>query len=374
MSVLNAISQFLTPSMIGRIANMLGIPQGAAQTALKAAVPMVLSTLLGATKTTQGTDAFSAALARQAPNPLDALTDALGNDASSVADMGGSMLSSIIGGGPMNMLASKLKDYAGLPETASSPLLGVVGSLAMAGLGKSAQDGGLDTAGVLRQLQGEKDAISRAIPSDFAAALGDTGLLDAIGGDAREAAATAPPRIAAAPRPAATPVAPPEPERTSGGWSRWIIGLAVLALLAWLLSNMFGRTPETPTTAAPATAEAPATAAMTDPLMVGDVDLGATVRGAFDQLTTSLGGISDAATAEAALPDLTAVRDRLAGLDTAVAGLSTDGKSALQTLITGALPTLRDTIDRLLGNAAVAGVIKPVLDDILAQLTSFTGS
>jgi hypothetical protein len=392
MSILSVVSQFLTPSMIVRIANLLGASQGSAQSALKGAVPGVLSAILGASGTKQGADAFSAALARQRPGALDALTGMLGRDARGVADSGADMLSSIIGGGRMGVFASKLKDYAGLPEGASGSLLGVVGSLAMAALGKSAQDRGLDAAGVLRELQGEKDEIARALPGDFASSLSGAGLLDSIADRIPSgAAAAAAPKVSAAPRPAAPRATISEPPKASGGgWWRWVVGLAVLALLAWLLTNMLGREPEAPTTEAPpatdtpetteapATAEPPTTAAApapsepTEPLVVDGTDLGATIRGTFNQLTSTLGGITDVASAEAALPTLTAVRDDLAGLETAVAGLPAEGKSALQSLVAGALPTLRETSDKLLGDSAIAGVIKPVLDDVLARLTAFS--
>lgn len=422
MSILSVVSQFLTPQMIERIAGMLGAQQSSVQSALKGAVPGVLSAILSAAGTKQGSEAFSAALARQKPGALDALGGMFGKDGRGTADSGADMLSSIIGGGRMGVFASQLKDYAGLPEGSSGALLGAVGSIAMAALGNTAKDRGLDAAGVLRELQGEKDEIARALPGDFASSLRDAGLLDSIPGIPGAAAAAAPKVAPVPPRPVPPRATVSEPRTTvtepprqsGGGWWRWVVGLVVLALLGWLLASMFGSEPEAPvteappatdtpetteappaadapettaappaadapeTTEAPAATEPPATAAApepaepADPLVVGGTDLGATVRGSFDRLSSTLGGITDTASAEAALPALTSVRDDLAGMETTVAGLPPEGKSALQSLITGALPTLRETNDKLLGDSAISGVIKPVLDDILNRLTAYS--
>ena len=73
--------------------------------------------------------------------------------------------------------------------------------------------------------------------------------------------------------------------------------------------------------------------------------------------------MTDAASAEAALPTLTAVRDELAGLETTVLGAPGGRQVRTAELVSAALPTLRETSDRLIGDTAVAGVIKPVLDD-----------
>ena len=90
---------------------------------------------------------------------LDSVATMLGQNPRGVADTGADMLSSIIGGGRMGVLASKVKDYAGLPEGSSGSLLGVVVSMAMAAFGKSAQDRGLDAAGVPEVNTLDRDAV-----------------------------------------------------------------------------------------------------------------------------------------------------------------------------------------------------------------------
>ena len=180
----------------------------------------------------------------------------------------------------------------------------------------------------------------------------------------------------------------------------------VAALLFWLLSQWLApeqepvvetpapeaTAPATVTTepaapattvepAAPATAPEPTaapaapaeTAAVPDnPLLVGGVDLGAQVSGALDQITGAFAGITDAASAQAALPDLTAARDTLAGLEPQVTALPEAGKSALKSLIATELPAIETSANSLLANTAVAGTVKPVVDDIIARLKAYS--
>jgi hypothetical protein len=106
--------------------------------------------------------------------------------------------------------------------------------------------------------------------------------------------------------------------------------------------------------------------------VVGGVDIGAGVKGALDTLTSTFSGITDAASAQAALPKLTEARDALNGFEGTVTALPAEGKSALKTLVAGALPTIQASADKLLADSAIAGVVKPVVDDILAKLKAFS--
>ena len=105
--------------------------------------------------------------------------------------------------------------------------------------------------------------------------------------------------------------------------------------------------------------------------MVGGVDIGAQVTETLDTLRGTFSGITDASTAQAALPDLTAARDTLSGLETQINALPAEGKSALQSLVASALPAIEASANGLLANSAVAGVVKPVVDDIIARLKAY---
>ncbi len=89
--------------------------------------------------------------------------------------------------------------------------------------------------------------------------------------------------------------------------------------------------------------------------------------------TGTLAGVTDAASATAAVTSLSEADSALGGLQTAVNSLSGEGKTALQALIATALPGLRTTIDGLLADSAIGPILKPVLDNIVAKLTAYGG-
>jgi hypothetical protein len=91
----------------------------------------------------------------------------------------------------------------------------------------------------------------------------------------------------------------------------------------------------------------------------------------MDSVSSAFAGITDVASAEAALPQLTEARDTLTGLESTVSALPAEGKTALQQLVSAALPTIQSSADTLLADSAVAGVVKPVVDEIIAKLQAF---
>jgi len=247
MNVVHAISQAITPSVLNQIAGLLGASQDTVQKALTGAVPGVLAAVLSAVSNKQGTDAVAAASERQDRGMLDNLPALLEHDARAVAATGSDLLSSIIGGGRMGVLASKLKDYAGLPEGTSGALLGVVGSMALGALGKAADARGLDANGVAHMLEAQKDDIARSLPGDFANTLQGVGLLDAIAdrldllGSA--GAAAAPPGSTQADTASLSSSAAASSTSAPGGaptliarWWRWALGIIAFALLLSLFS------------------------------------------------------------------------------------------------------------------------------------------
>lgn len=107
-------------------------------------------------------------------------------------------------------------------------------------------------------------------------------------------------------------------------------------------------------------------------LVVGGVDLGKQLGEVVDGLKTSLGGITDAASAQAQLPTLQQLQAKLDGMTATVEGLPAEGKSALATLVSASLPTLRTTAEQIAALEGVGPVVKPVLDAIIAKLDAWS--
>ena len=143
------------------------------------------------------------------------------------------------------------------------------------------------------------------------------------------------------------------------------------AAFAWHL--MSGRHAEGPKTAV----EAPSPAEALDKLRgvkVGDVDILALAKSAVDDLRSSLKGIKDEATAQAAVPELTkdgSQFDQLIGL---LGQLSPETRKTLTDAFVAIKPRLDKLFDQALALPGVGPVIKPTLDTIRSKLNTLVAT
>jgi small-conductance mechanosensitive channel len=107
-----------------------------------------------------------------------------------------------------------------------------------------------------------------------------------------------------------------------------------------------------------------ATAALTE----GGIDLGQEVGTAVSDAKSVLEGITDKASAEAALPSLEGVKTKLDELGATVGKLPDAGKEALASLLDDSLPELQALVTKVEGIEGVGEVVKPTLDSIVATL------
>lgn len=351
MDIMKMATGAVTPVIAAKVAGALGLPEGVVRKAMAVGIPVILASLLKRGSTAGGTEAISATLGGLENNPLDGMSGALGDasQVSAAAQSGSDMLASLMGAGWSNSLVKTLAGYAGIDEKAAGPMLGLAGSAALGGLKTAANEQDLDTAGVMRMLGSQKDQINAAIPSDLGRMLSSAGVLPR----------AADLKIA---RPAVAPA-----KARSGNKLKWASGLVALAVLAWLGSQFFGGGTDPVTTAA---IENPAVA---DASVAGGANIGETVQGVFTTLTSTLGSVTDVASANAAVASLTGADTTLAGLEATVGGLSGEGRTALATLIGAGLPALTATADRLLADSAIGPILKPALDSIMTRLASYAG-
>jgi hypothetical protein len=226
MNLMKIATGALTPVLASKLAGTLGLPEGLVRKGLAVALPVVLAAVLKRGGTPDGAQAISAAMNSMPRDPLSTLGQMLGgspDDARSLGRTGNDVLASILGQGQSASLAEKLAGYVGGNKDAVSTLLGVAGAGALGSMRNAADDQGLDVAGVMKLLSSQKDEIAAAIPTDFARNLGGMGLLPS---DIQSAATSMASR------------AVPEPK--GGGWFKWAIAAAVIALAVWLLPQFFG--------------------------------------------------------------------------------------------------------------------------------------
>jgi hypothetical protein len=365
-NLVSLVMQFLTPEMVGRIASALGLDRGSTQSAIAAAVPALLAGLSNVASQPEGAQKLADAV-RQQSTALGGFIDKLGpGNQASLIDKGTQILSSLIGGRDQTALAGAVGSFAGVGRGAGTSLLGI---LAPAVMGTIAQQSGrgIDGAGIANLLAGQKDNIAKALPAGFGDMLADTDLLGSLGGAARaaSAAATGTARAASAAASSAAYGIGDARRRAADAagtsalrWTYWAIPLLAIAAVAIYL---FSRSADDMIVGGLGTAQN---------LTVKGVDLGGQIADNVSSLRTTLAGITDAASAENALPklkEITAQLDNVAGLK---GQLTATQRTTLSGLVNPAMPPINELVQKVLAIPGVAEVLKPTLDTLTTKLST----
>ena len=363
INLVSLIMQFLTPDMIGRIASALGVDRNNTQTAIGAAVPGLLAGLCGVATQPGGAQKMVDA-ARQQTGGLGSFANMIGaSSQSSLVEKGSQILSSLLGGRDQTALAGAVGKYAGLGQSASGSLLGMLAPIVMGTIGQQQGARSLDAGGIASLLSSQKDNIAAALPAGFANMLAGTGLLDSLGGAARTATAAAS-QTARVTTSAARAIGDTgqRAAAVSLNWLYWLIPLlAILAVLIYLFAR--------PTEQVVVQPGAPAIPSLT----VGGLDIRKEVTDSITNLRTTLTGITDAASAQAALPKLREVTGQIDKVDGLLGQLSSEQRKVLAGVVNPLMPSLNQLFDKVLAIPGVAELLKPTIDALRARLAVLTG-
>ena len=107
-------------------------------------------------------------------------------------------------------------------------------------------------------------------------------------------------------------------------------------------------------------------------LTVGDVNVGEQVTGAVQNVEQALQGITDAQSAEAAVPQLNAVNTRLEELSSTVDQLPDDGKKVLADVLNERIAELKTLAADVTAQEGVGDVVNPALEPIIAKLEDWS--
>ena len=356
-NIVTTIVNMIAPSVLDKLAAALGINPGLARTALSAAVPAVLGALGSKASTDVGARALFDAVSKTDTSALGDLASTLTGASGEKFLKGGlGSLSSLLGDGALNGLTGAIAKQAGISSDASSSLVSLAGSLAMGQLAKSATSEGLNASSLAGLLSSQQANIASALPAGLGSLLSSAGVVGSNFAGQATRAATEAARTATAASHEAAKVA-----KKGTNWLAWLIPLLIaLAALWYFLGN--SSAPVTTNNVAPATQS----------LVVDGVNLGSQVTSVFDSLKTTLGGITDAASAQSALPKLEDAVKSVDGLAGILPKLSAEQKTMLAGLITAALPTLKELIAKVLAIPGVGDVLKPTADALVGKIEALT--
>jgi hypothetical protein len=365
INLVSLVMEFLTPDMIGRIASALGVDRTAAQSAINTAVPSLLAGFSNVATQPGGAQRLTDA-AMQQTGGLEGFSRMLGmGKQSSLIEGGSQMLSSLLGNEDQTTLSRAIGRFAGIGQGATGSLLGM---LAPAVLGMITRQLGprVNPNGIADLLAGQKENIAAALPSGFANQLAGTGFLDAIGGTARTAAAATGETLRSSASVARAAVSDTARRDAPSNWLYWLIPAAVVAaVLIFLVS----RPPEQIAPQAGTTGEQAGTSGQA--VRTANLDFDKQVTDTIAGLRTTLGGVTDAASARAAMPKLQEAATQMDKLNGLRGQLSAEQRKAVASLINPTMSSLNQLFDKVL---AVPGAeeLKPTVDALKAKLAALT--
>ena len=105
-------------------------------------------------------------------------------------------------------------------------------------------------------------------------------------------------------------------------------------------------------------------------LMIGS-DIGKQITNNIASVRSTLDGITDVASAQAALPKLKEATAQIDKTDSAVGQLSAEQRKLIAAVINPLMPAVNQLCDKVLAIPGVAEVLKPSVDTLKAKLTAF---
>jgi hypothetical protein len=311
-----------------------------------------------------------------------------GGNLHATAEQGRSLLTPLLGTSAMDALSGAIGKFGGLGQGSVATLLGFLGPVVMAVLGRQRRTAGLDQEGLARLVTDQKGAIANALPADLGNLLGGSGVLTAIrdrlgqgmgaaspaAGSAADAAHATVSDIGTAGNRTAGNVgqAASSPPRQGAIAPGWLLGLAAAIALAVLGYWMLGRQ-EAPQVARQTTGQFSGTS--TPPsVVIGQTDLAKQLTGTLDTTTHALQGITDATSASNALPQLTDATSQLERLQGLLPQVPESGRKILTDVVGQRQPELQQLIDKVLAKPGIPDTLKPALDSFQAKLKSIASA
>jgi hypothetical protein len=139
-------------------------------------------------------------------------------------------------------------------------------------------------------------------------------------------------------------------------WLYWLLPLlAIVALIIYFFTK-------------PAEQVLHQTGTAVQSLTVGGLDIGKQITDNIADLRTTLGGITDATTAQTAQPKLQSITVQMDKIRSLIGQLSPEQRKILAGLVSPVMPRLNELFDKVLAIPGVAEVLKPTIDTLKGDL------
>jgi hypothetical protein len=347
MNLVNMIESQLSDAVMSKLSSLLGTGEESTRSAVGAAVPALFSGLSNLASAPGGAQKLISALGKFDAGSLGNLTNMLTANPGALLDQGSGLLSSLLGGNFLSTITGALTRFTGIGSGSVQKLLGYLMPLVLGGVAKRFAGRAMTPDGLMSMFAEQKANLAEALPEGFS--LGNI------------------PGVATAPSAARAAAAGAGQAGSSA--ARWLLPLAVAALIALALWAAFRpRTPpESPTVAIPPAGER----ANNNAADVGQIQ--GALTDSFKSAANSLSDITDAASATAAVPKLTELSNKLAGMKAAIDKLPEAARAKINELVKSKLEPLDEQLAKLQWIPGVGGKIKPVADQLVDRFASLGG-
>jgi hypothetical protein len=371
--------QLSSGDVLGKLGGLIGASEAQTKTATSAAVPALLNVFSKLASTNSGADQLAKAMGGLDLGMLGNLAGALGgSQASGLGSLGGNLLGSLLGGGAggnnLSILVDAVAKFAGMQPGIIKTLLTYLAPIVLGMVAKQFT-GRPDAAGVARLFSEQSANIRGAMPKGFS--LPDLALGAVSGGR------------------------PSEPARSHGhahgeekaGMPGWLLPLLVLGALGlgWYLWNENKKQAQEGVVAVreDVAKNGPVVVDRTEVIEKAGKDLVDTVAetiaidpkfleagkvagSLFTGLTKALGGVTDEASAKAALPELEKFAPMLTTLEQEAGRLPADEKPAFAKVIADNLGLLGKLVEKVMAIPGVRDVLGPVVTPMIETLTKMS--
>jgi hypothetical protein len=383
MNLVELVTNQLGGDTLSKIGGLLGTPPDQTRTAVSAAVPTLLAGLSQlAGSGGDGARRVAAAVESADESIVGNVSQALSTGGRSMIESGGSMLTSLFGNNMLAGLGNALGRFTGLGSGAITSLLGFLAPTILGILKGRKREMGLDAGGLSNLLVGQQKNIASAIPSGLGNLLGSVPGLSTLSG-LSSAAGRAGEAVYDAGRAAVGAGASAARSATTGAttalrWALPLLGLVILGLILWAVLGRSAKPDVEPTARNVRDVAVDARDATLASVNLAGAEQIATLKDQttafFKSTTDAFNGITDAASAEAALPKLRELSTKLDTMKTAVGALPADAKTTVNSLFETSLASLKPIITKVLAIPGVSEKIKPVVDELLSKINGLAGT
>jgi hypothetical protein len=367
-NIVQLITSQLGGGAISKLSSLLGESSERTQSAVGAAVPTLLAGLTHVASTPDGAQRLAGAINQQDP---DVTTNFASTADSSSA--GSNILSNLFGGSVLNSVTSVIGRFTGMKTASAGSLLGMIAPLALGFLGKQQRTMGLDSSGLASMLTDQKQNIANAMPSGLSNLLGSIpgfgGLTQKMPKEETAYAGAAPSYTGTSYGSGQSQPVSPIPPRQHASPLRWLLPLLIAALVLWGLWALTHR-PTTPTVIEQPTTTIQSPVTPT----VGVADITSSLRDNLTSATTTLGGITDASSAEQAAPQISQANDKIAAIRTQIDKLPASAKSTALSAMQPMVMKAQQLCAKVRAMPGVGASLQNTLDQFNNNLSALTAT